>query len=84
MKIDTINVIETAGAELLGITSFSDTINGRAAAVEHFSKCIKENCDEGYHGDHFDDYVSGHITTDLEGMWSDDDGEMDIILKKSN
>ena len=61
MKIETINVIEYSGDDLLGIHSFSDDDEGNQEAKETFQSIVKEHdsevtmedldafTEEGYH-----------------------------------
>jgi len=43
MKIDTVNVVEYSGDDLVSITSFEETSEGNIEAGEHFTALLTEN-----------------------------------------
>ena len=89
MKIPTINVIEESEGEILGVSSYPKTEEGRLEAKRHLITCVQENIgieitDEEDEED-FDRQVNEEAERAAEeGAWYQPEGYYSVLIIDSN
>ena len=87
--VPTYCVVEESDGELLGVTTFPNTILGYDDAHELFLQCVCENfgSEEEPTPEELDEILTGSFENNevgAEGTWSDLDGHYTVMLVKSS